>query len=167
MSTSTVESLDVGSKGYPSSSLNNLTAHPFVLDSNDCGSMEGFLQSLKFDNPIVQKDVCKLSGIAAKNRGKTRDNWKLHRKLWWLGDPYDRFGDEYQHLLDRAYLELARQSAKFREALLATGKSAITYTEGKSKEAETPLTQDEFCHRLIRLRTLLAAGSDLSHVSRL
>ena len=41
--------MDIGSgKGYPSSSLSNFAPHEFVIDGITCQSMEGFLQSLKF-----------------------------------------------------------------------------------------------------------------------
>lgn len=43
--------MDIGSgSGYPSSSLSNFAPHPFVIDGIECNSMEGFLQSLKFEN---------------------------------------------------------------------------------------------------------------------
>jgi predicted NAD-dependent protein-ADP-ribosyltransferase YbiA (DUF1768 family) len=63
--------MDIGSgKGYPSSALSNFSPHPFVLDGVEIASMEGFLQSLKFSNIEIQKEVCKLIGKAAKFKGK-------------------------------------------------------------------------------------------------
>lgn len=38
--------------GYPASALSNFAPHPFVLDGVYCASMEGFLQSLKFNSII-------------------------------------------------------------------------------------------------------------------
>ena len=64
--------MDIGSgNGYPSAALSNFAPHPFVIDGVECASMEGFLQSLKFSNPDMQKEVCKLIGIKAK-RADTR-----------------------------------------------------------------------------------------------
>ena len=51
--------MDIGSgSGYPSSNLSNFSPHGFVVDGVECASMEGFLQSLKFQDPEMQKHVC-------------------------------------------------------------------------------------------------------------
>lgn len=66
--------MDIGSgTGFPSATLSNFAPHPFVIDGVECNSMEGFLQSLKFSNPEMQKEVCKLVGKAAKFKGKKRN----------------------------------------------------------------------------------------------
>lgn len=65
--------MDIGSdSGFPSATLSNFAPHPFVIDGVECNSMEGFLQSLKFSNPEMQKEVCKLVGKAAKFKGKKK-----------------------------------------------------------------------------------------------
>lgn len=52
--------MDIGSQNsYPASALSNFAPHPFIIDGIECNSMEGFLQSLKFKNPEMQKEVCK------------------------------------------------------------------------------------------------------------
>ena len=57
--------MDIGSgNGYPESALSNFAPHKFTIDNVECNSMEGFLQSLKFKNPDMQKEVCKLVGKA-------------------------------------------------------------------------------------------------------
>ena len=62
--------MDISSKsGYPSSSLSNFAGHRFTLDDVEIFSMEGFLQGLKFKNPDMQAEVCKLVGYGAKKRG--------------------------------------------------------------------------------------------------
>ncbi len=53
--------MDISSKGKgPARRLSNFAANAFVLDGVACASMEGFLQSLKFENPDTQVEVCKL-----------------------------------------------------------------------------------------------------------
>ena len=48
--------MDIGSgTGYPSAALSNFAPHSFVIDGVECASMEGFLQSLKFQDPEMQK----------------------------------------------------------------------------------------------------------------
>jgi predicted NAD-dependent protein-ADP-ribosyltransferase YbiA (DUF1768 family) len=148
--------MDIGlGAGYPASALSNFAPHPFVFDGVECASMEGFLQSLKFDKPHIQKEVCKLVGIRAKRRGQKRNKaWKRVQKLWWKGVEYDRHGRKYQELLDRAFNALA-YNASFRRALLATGNSTLTHSIGKSRKSETVLTKHEFCFRLNWLRQTL------------
>ncbi len=146
--------MDIGSKsGYPSSSLSNFAPHAFVLDEVQCASMEGFLQSLKFSNPDMQVEVCKLVGITAKRRG-SKKNWKTTQTLYWRGKPYKRDSEDYQKLLDRAYYALS-QNDSFQRALLATGNSSLTHSIGKNKINETVLTVQEFTSRLYKLRNEL------------
>ena len=144
--------MDIGSgKKYPSSALSNFAPHPFEIDGVECNSMEGFLQGLKFKNPEMQVEVCKLVGYAAKKKGSQK-NWKQEGVLWWKGEEIDRFGGEYQELLDRAFDELAKNSG-FRKAILASQDAVFTHSIGKRKEKDTILTVKEFCSRLMMLRS--------------
>jgi len=146
--------MNIGSgNNYPSNALSNFAPHPFVIDGVECNSMEGFLQSLKFSNVDIQKEVCKLVGKAAKFKGKKK-KWYQTQKLYWQGKVYDRDSDEYQELLDRAYNELSKNS-KFQKALLATKNSVLTHTIGKTKKNETVLTRQEFTSRLYKIREKL------------
>ena len=143
--------MDIGSgSGFPSATLSNFAPHPFVIDGVECNSMEGFLQSLKFSNPEIQKEVCKLVGKAAKFKGKKKKWWRT-QPLWWQGVEIPRDSEEYQDLLDRAFNALAQNNG-FRAALLATGNSVLTHSIGKTKITETVLTRQEFCSRLTKIR---------------
>lgn len=143
--------MDIGSgSGFPSGTLSNFAPHPFVIDGVECNSMEGFLQSLKFSNPEMQKEVCKLVGKAAKFKGKKKKWWRT-QTLYWQGMEIPRDSQEYQDLLDRAFDALA-QNSSFRAALLATGNSVLTHSIGKTKITETVLTRQEFCSRLMKIR---------------
>lgn len=143
--------MDIGSgNGYPSSALSNFTPHPFVFDGVECASMEGLLQSFKFSNPDVQREVCKLTGRNAKFKGKKKKWWKT-QTLYWMGVEYKRDSEEYQKLLDRAFNALSKNQS-FINALLATGNSSLTHSIGKTKPTETVLTRTEFCSRLMKIR---------------
>ena len=143
--------MDIGSgSGFPSATLSNFAPHPFVIDGVECNSMEGFLQSLKFSNPEMQREVCKLVGKAAKFKGKKKKWWRT-QTLYWQGTEILRDSQEYQDLLDRAFNALA-QNGGFRAALLATGNSVLTHSIGKTKITETVLTRQEFCSRLTKIR---------------
>ena len=143
--------MDIGSgTGYPSDALSNFAPHPFVIDDVNCASMEGFLQSLKFSNPDMQKEVCKLVGKAAKFKGKKK-KWYRTQTLYWWGKEIARDSDEYQELLDRAFNALSKNDG-FCRALLATGNATLTHSIGKNKINETVLTRQEFCSRLTKIR---------------
>lgn len=142
--------------GYPASALSNFAPHPFVIDGVRCASMEGFLQALKFQNPNMQEYVCTLVGVQAKYKGKKKAWWKS-QLLYWRDDVFQRDSAEYQHLLDRAYMALAKNSG-FRTALLATGDAVLRHSMGKSDTARTVLTEQEYCSRLMKIRGELRAA---------
>jgi predicted NAD-dependent protein-ADP-ribosyltransferase YbiA (DUF1768 family) len=147
--------VDIGSgNGYPASALSNFAPHPFVLDGVAITSMEGFLQSLKFSNPEMQRHVCTLVGRAAKAKGKGK-NWQRTGKLHWQGREIDRFSEEYQELLDRAFETLYTTNEGARKALLASGEAVLEHSMGKRNPKDTVLTRSEFCSRLTRLRERL------------
>ena len=140
-------------KEYPSCMLSNLAAHEFIIDDVLCASMEGFLQSLKFENEEEQIKICKLSGFEARNAGQ-RKNWQETQILYWQGIPYRRDSFEYQVLLDRVYLKLFDSCNEFKIALKATGNENLTHNIGKTDPMKTILTRKEFCSRLKTLRDI-------------
>lgn len=147
--------MDIGSgTGYPSSALSNFAPHPFVIDGVECASMEGFLQSLKFSNPNMQIEVCKMVGKQAKFKGKKK-KWYRTQTLYWKGKAIKRDSSEYQELLDRAFHALGSNEG-FKKALLSTGNSTLTHSIGKTKITETVLTVREFTSRLYELRKELS-----------
>ena len=143
--------MNIGSgNAYPSNALSNFTPHPFTIDGIECNSMEGFLQAMKFKNPDMQAEVCKLIGLKAKFKGKPK-KWWIDQKLYWQGVEYDRHSQEYQDLLDRAFNELSKNTG-FKKALIASGNSVLTHSMGKTDESKTILTTREFCSRLVKIR---------------
>lgn len=143
--------MDIGSgNGYPASALSNFAPHPFIIDGVECASMEGFLQSLKFSNPDLQAEVCKLTGRTAKFKGKNK-KWWINQTLFWRGNEIKRDSEEYQQLLDKAFNELAKNRG-FRSALKATNGATLTHSIGKNDPTHTVLTVQEFISRLNKLR---------------
>lgn len=146
--------MDIGSgSGFPSAALSNFAPHPFVFDGVECNSMEGLLQSFKFSNPEMQREVCKLVGKQAKFKGKKK-KWFKTQTLFWQCKEFKRDSEEYQELLDRAFDALSTNEG-FKRALLATGHSTLTHSIGKTKQSETVLTRTEFCSRLTAIRERL------------
>lgn len=143
--------MDIGSGNtYPNAALSNFAPHPFVIDGIECNSMEGFLQSLKFESQDMQKYVCTLVGKAAKFKGKNK-KWYKTQTLYWKGNAIDRHSEEYQKLLDKAYTALYANNS-FRNALEASRGCVLTHSIGKSDPHKTVLTVKEFCSRLTKLR---------------
>jgi hypothetical protein len=138
---------------WPSGALSNLAPHKFTFRQIECNSMEGLLQGLKFKNPEMQKQICTLVGFKAKSAGRNK-NWYETQTLWWQGIPIKRNSNEYQLLLDEAYLALFTQNDKAKNALMSTGKATLTHSIGKRKQNETILTQQEFCSRLTKIRDI-------------
>lgn len=146
--------MDIASNSYgPAKQLSNFTGHGFIFDGVECASMEGFLQSLKFDKQHIQEEVCKLVGFAAKRRGYPKNKqWHKTQTLWWKGIPYDRHGKAYQTLLNRAYQAMFDQNLSFRSSLCSTGSAVLKHSIGKTNPHDTILTEAEFCSRLTKLR---------------
>lgn len=143
---------------YPASSLSNFAPHEFEIDGIKCASMEGFLQSLKFQNPDMQRYVCSLVGKAAKFKGKNK-KWQKTGNLYWQGEVIKRNSESYQELLDKAYNALAKNQS-FKKALLATGNATLTHSLGENKTSETVLTKTEFVSRLNKIRTALMQNKE-------
>lgn len=127
--------------------LSNFNENRFTIDGVECASMEGFLQSLKFEDIDKQESVCTLIGVDAKRQGQKRNkHWKNGQTLWWQGQGYKRVSAEYQELLDRAFNEL-NKNEEF-NTLLKESVGKFTHKIGKFLKRDTVLTAHEFCSRL-------------------
>jgi hypothetical protein len=140
----------------PAGLLSNFTEYHFIFDEIECASMEGLLQSFKIADTEQQRTICQLAGKAAKQKGEELlPDGNPTMTLYWKGQKLDRFGENYQNLLDRAYLTVARQSPDFQTTLLETGDEELIHTIGLKDPKLTVLTTDEFCSRLMKLRTII------------
>lgn len=153
--------MEIHSKsGFPAGALSNFAPHSFVFDGVECASMEGLLQSFKFNRPDIQVCICKLVGIKAKKRGWKRNRaWQRAQTLWWKGVAFKRTGVAYQDLLNRAFDTLS-QNDDFQKALLATGSEKLEHSIGYSHQFLTILTEEEFCSRLMNIRNKLQSLID-------
>lgn len=143
--------LDIRSNGvYPSNVLSNLCSNGFRIDGVICGSMEGFLQSLKQQEKGKQLSICSMKGGNARKRSVT--SWQTDQIVWWKGVAIDRQGEEYQKLLRRAYQAMFDQSERFRAALMATRGITLIHTSGNNDPYRTILTSQEFCLILTEMR---------------
>lgn len=143
--------LDIRSNGlYPSNVLSNLCSNGFRLDGMVCGSMEGFLQSLKRKELDKQRQICSMKGGNARKMSVT--SWQTDQVVWWKGQAIDRQSEEYQRLICRAYQAMFEQSERFRAALMQTRGITLVHTSGEPSSYKTILTPSEFCGILMDLR---------------
>lgn len=143
--------LDIRSNGlYPSNVLSNLCSNGFRFEGMVCGSMEGFLQSLKQKDRDKQRQICSMKGGNARKRSVT--SWQTDQIVWWKGQAYDRQSDEYQELLRRAYQAMFSQSERFRAALMQTRGITLIHSSGEENPYKTILTGREFCQILTEIR---------------
>jgi len=132
--------------------LSNLIVRHFVFDDIACVSMEGWLQSLKFEDPEFQREVAQLSGYLAFKTGQTGNAWKLRQTLFWKGVEYPRASLDYQELLTRAYDAQYDQSPDLKDCLWLSIGQALRHTMGKHDTRDTVLTESEYIRQLDRLR---------------
>ena len=143
--------LDIRSNGlYPSNVLSNLCSNGFRLDGMVCGSMEGFLQSLKRKELDKQRQICSMKGGNARKMSVT--SWQTDQIVWWKGQAIDRQSEEYQKLIRRAYQAMFEQSERFRAALMQTRGITLVHTSGEPSLYKTILTPSEFCDILMDMR---------------
>ena len=145
--------VNIRSKGeYPANMLSNFYPHPFTLDGLYFGSMEGFLQSLKFRFSFFAKRVARLSGKAAKEKGAKRSGWKKRQTLYFCGKKLLRESEEYSLLIKRAYGAMYEQNPDFAKALAASKPYRLIHSIGSSDPKNTVLTEAELIDRLEDLR---------------
>ena len=143
--------LDIRSNGlYPSNVLSNMCSNGFRFDGMVCGSMEGFLQSLKRKELDKQRQICSMRGGYARKMSVT--SWQTDQIVWWKGQAIDRQSGEYQRLIRRAYQAMFEQSERFRAALMQTRGITLVHTSGEPSSYKTILTPAEFCGILMDMR---------------
>lgn len=147
--------LNIHSKGeYPSKVLSNCYSHHFTFEGCTFECMEGFFQSLKFQNEKEKKAFSKIDGRSSKLAGTN----KKYESLYWQGEKYGRYSKEHFDLLMRVYEKLCSQSASFRCALRISYPRILMHTIGKRKRENTVLTWWEFTRILTKIRSKVVRG---------
>lgn len=143
--------LNIRSNGqYPSNVLSNLCSNGFRFDGMVCGSMEGFLQSLKQQDLEKQRSICSMKGGNARKRSVT--SWQTDQIVWWKGRAINRQSEEFAVLVREAYQAMFDQNERFRTALMQTRGMNLSHTDGEDNPYKTILTPKEFCGILENLR---------------
>lgn len=145
------KALDIWSKSpYPANVLSNLCSNGFRFEGVLCGSMEGFLQSLKYQNIDKQRQICSMKGKNAKNMTST--HWQTDQIVWWKGIAINRQSQDFQDLIRRAYQAMFEQNERFRIALMSTRGMKLYHSQGEQNSFKTILTESEFCSTLTEIR---------------
>ena len=145
------KAVDIWSKGeYPADVLSNLCSNGFRFDGMVCGSMEGFLQSLKQKDKDKQRQICQMKGKNA--RKMTSTGWRTDQIVWWKGNPIDRQSVDYYSFVSAAYLAMFQQNERFRTALMSTRGMRLFHSRGEQDPFKTILTELELCQILTDLR---------------
>lgn len=148
-----VSTLDLGSRnGGLGKALSNFAPYAFVLDGVECGSMEGWLQSLKIEDIEGQEIIAALVGYKAYKVGQIGNDWRDTQTLWWRGKSFSRTSREYHALIERGYDACFEQNKTFRECLFQTGVDVLTHVIGHHDPARTVLTEWEYIYNMYRLR---------------
>lgn len=132
--------------------VSNLCPYAFVLDGVSCGSMEGFLQSLKTNDPDVKRRIAAMHGFQAYREGQNHNYWKDSQTLYWNGESHPRLSKKYQRLIERAYDACFDSNPDFAAALSLTGDSILKHSMGKRNPTNSTLTEHEYIYNLYRLR---------------
>ena len=145
------KALDIWSKSpYPANVLSNLCSNGFRFEGVLGGSMEGFLQSLKYQNIDKQRQICSMKGKNAKNMTST--HWQTDQIVWWKGIAINRQSQDFQDLIRRAYQAMFEQNERFRIALMSTRGMKLYHSQGEQNSFKTILTESEFCSTLTEIR---------------
>jgi len=137
-------------KPYPANVLSNLYSNTFEIDGVQCASMEGFLQSLKFQDINKQREICALSGKDAKDSSTTV--WQSTQTVYWQEYVIHRQSQAFITLIKRVYNALYTQNDTFRKTLLSTKGKRLYHIGGVTDSYKTILTEVEFCSILTELR---------------
>lgn len=123
--------------------LSNFTRRDFEFDGIHCRSVEGFLQSLKYEDTNIQRVICGLWGVQAKLAGEGAD-WKTDQTLYWCGRSYKRESKDYHDLIKRMYTELYLSDAELRRDIKKSRRYRLIHSIGNNDPKDTVLTEKEF-----------------------
>lgn len=143
--------VDIWSRGeYPADVLSNLCSNGFRFDGMICGSMEGFLQSLKQRDKEKQRQICSMKGRNAKKQSSR--GWQTDQIVWWKGNTIDRQSKDFYDFVCAAYMAMFEQNERFRTALMSTRGKMLYHSRGESNPYKTILTEKELCQILMSMR---------------
>lgn len=105
-----IKTVDIKARGrFPFNLLSNFAETNFTLDGVRIRSMEGFLQALKINDPVKQREMCLLGGFEAKKMSKAIKRPESDLLLFWNGEKFLKGSDKYNRLKE-AILQASKSS---------------------------------------------------------
>ena len=135
---------------HPEDILSNKCHNDFCIDHIQCGSMEWFLQSLKYQDTCLQRKICAWG--EADVLETLSSDWQDSQTVWWKGRAVKVGSKRYRRLIRKAYEAMYLWSARFRDVLMSTEGKELRYDSGCDDPCTTLLTDKEFCKILTDLR---------------
>jgi len=141
-------------KGPYAKALSNLFQYEFEFKGKKLSSIESFFQGIKFKDIEMQNLVFSYHSLNS-NYVKVCSNydWKQTGIVYWQGKEIDRYGSEYDDLVDELYIS-AIQNPLYR-SLLKNCNKEIIHTMGAKEKNETVFTRYEFEKQLNCLKDFL------------
>lgn len=123
--------------------LSNLYPYEFEFRGFRLQSIESFFQATKFKDPNIQQLVFSYKGTDAYHiQAASSYRWQDTGNLYWQGTPVNRYGADYELLVDEAYISAA-QNPFYRQALKNVKKNII-HSIGQASKDESIFTREEF-----------------------
>lgn len=130
-------------KGAYPKLLSNLFPYTFKFKGKKLASIESFFQSIKFKDKKLQNKIFKYSGKEALVLKETTDyDWKINKKVYFLGKEIERNSKKYDDLVDELYIS-ALKNTFYRNAI-KNCKLPIVHIMGEEDKNNTVFTRYEF-----------------------
>ena len=93
---------------HPEDILSRLCNNEFCYDGLQCGCMEAFLQSLRYPDQEIQRQVCTLNAyeLGYRLEAYPTADWRVNQTLWWKGKPIKRCSLKYRRMIYEAHSEM-------------------------------------------------------------
>ena len=141
-------------KGAYAKVLSNLFPYRFDFKEKKLNSIEAFFQGIKFKDVEMQNFVLSYSGLDSNNIQVCSEyDWKETGIVYWQGIPINRYGKEYDDIVDELYIS-AIQNPLYRN-VLKNCKRNIIHSMGGLKKEDTVFTRYEFEKQLNCLKDFL------------
>lgn len=129
--------------------LSNFSQDPFILDSIELASVEGFIQGTKFPQDDLRRyEAFGLTGKKAKKYGEYAER----KYVWWKGELIPYGSNEHYNLIERAIRAKFKQNPEALRALLETNGLILTHDVGEPEPPNTSLPAEIFCRILTQIR---------------
>lgn len=134
--------------------ISNFSYSPFTLDGRKYASVEGFYNSLLYNDPARRAKIAEMWGLEAKMVGKSSNNLTFQ-----YGKETIKLGSEEHHrLIERAIRAKFEQNPDITKAFVATHPRPIIHDVGFPDKPGTPYPREVLESVLTRIRNEYVQG---------